>query len=112
MSPPTSRVRSVTGFFANNSSNSIASLDAASKGLYEPSHGSAPKYTGMYKVNPIATILAAKMMLTWLGETEKADKVERAVAAIIKEGQVRTYDMGGSNTTMEMAQAVARRCRS
>jgi len=75
--------------------------------VFEPTHGSAPKYAGLYKVNPIATILAAKMMLTWLGEIEKADKVERAVAAIIKEGKVRTYDMGGSNTTLEMAEAIA-----
>ncbi len=41
--------------------------------VFEPTHGSAPKYAGMNKVNPIATILAAKMMLDWLGETEKAD---------------------------------------
>jgi len=45
-------------------------------GVFEPTHGSAPKYTGMYKVNPIATILAAKMMLAWLGEKEKAEKIE------------------------------------
>ena len=57
--------------------------------------------------NPIATILAAKMMLTWLGETEKADKIERAVAAVIQEGKVRTYDMGGDSKTLEMAKAIA-----
>lgn len=75
--------------------------------VFEPTHGSAPKYAGQYKVNPIATILSAKMMLDWLGETEKASKVEKAVAAIIKEGKIRTYDMGGSNTTLEMAKAIA-----
>ena len=75
--------------------------------VFEPSHGSAPKYTGLYKVNPIATILAAKMMLEWLGENEKAELIEQATAAVIKEGKVRTYDMGGSNTTIEMAQAIA-----
>lgn len=75
--------------------------------VFEPTHGSAPKYTGMYKVNPIATILAAKMMLDWLGETEKATRLEQAVADVIKDGQVRTYDMGGSNTTLEMAEAIA-----
>jgi 3-isopropylmalate dehydrogenase len=58
-------------------------------------------------VNPIATILAAKMMLDWLGETEKGTRLEQAVAAVIAEGQVRTYDMGGKATTLEMAQAVA-----
>jgi isocitrate/isopropylmalate dehydrogenase len=75
--------------------------------VFEPTHGSAPKYAGQYKVNPIATILAAKMMLTWLGETEKADKIERAVAAVIQEGKVRTYDMGGDSKTLEMAEAIA-----
>ncbi|OGT92477.1 MAG: 3-isopropylmalate dehydrogenase [Gemmatimonadetes bacterium GWC2_71_9] len=75
--------------------------------VFEPSHGSAPKYAGQYKVNPIATILAAKMMLEWLGEREKAEQVERAVAAVIEEGTVRTYDMGGSNSTLEMGEAIA-----
>ena len=75
--------------------------------VFEPTHGSAPKYAGQYKVNPIATILAVKMMLDWLGEVEKANALEKAVAEVIKEGKVRTYDMGGKNTTLEMAQAVA-----
>jgi 3-isopropylmalate dehydrogenase len=75
--------------------------------VFEPTHGSAPKYNGMYKVNPIATILAAKMMLDWLGETGMAKRIEDAVAAVIREGEVRTYDMGGSSTTLELAEAVA-----
>ena len=75
--------------------------------VFEPTHGSAPKYAGQYKVNPIATILAAKMMLDWLGETEKGRKLEKAVAQVIKDGVVRTYDMGGRNTTIEIAKAIA-----
>ena len=75
--------------------------------VFEPSHGSAPKYAGLDKVNPIATILAAKMLLDWLGESSKGAELENAVAAVIKDGRVRTYDMNGSNTTTEMAQAVA-----
>ncbi|HEU5162685.1 MAG TPA: isocitrate/isopropylmalate dehydrogenase family protein [Thermoanaerobaculia bacterium] len=75
--------------------------------VFEPTHGSAPKYAGQYKVNPLATILAAKMMLEWLGEEEKAEAIDHAVAAVIKEGVVRTYDMGGANKTLEMAEAVA-----
>ncbi|HRS01714.1 MAG TPA: isocitrate/isopropylmalate dehydrogenase family protein [Bacteroidota bacterium] len=75
--------------------------------VFEPSHGSAPKYTGLYKVNPIATILAAKMMLDWLGENEKAKAIEQATAEVIKEGKVRTYDMGGNNSTLDMANAIA-----
>ena len=75
--------------------------------VFEPTHGSAPKYAGKYIVNPIATILAAKMMLDWLGETDKAAQLEGAVAAVIAEGQVRTYDMGGDSSTLDMARAIA-----
>lgn len=75
--------------------------------VFEPTHGSAPKYTRQYKVNPIATILAAKMMLDWLGEAEKAASLEKAVATVIAEGKVRTYDMGGSSSTLDMARAIA-----
>ncbi|MFC1555014.1 isocitrate/isopropylmalate dehydrogenase family protein [candidate division KSB1 bacterium] len=74
--------------------------------VFEPTHGSAPKYEGMYKVNPIAMIMTAKMMLQWLGEKEMADKIENAIATVVKEGKVRTYDMGGSSTSLEMADAV------
>jgi isocitrate/isopropylmalate dehydrogenase len=77
--------------------------------VFEPTHGSAPKYFGQYKVNPIATILAAKMMLDWLGEKEMGTKLESAVAEVIKEGKVRTYDMGGSNTTIGMANEIAKK---
>ncbi len=74
--------------------------------IFEPTHGSAPKYAGQYKVNPIAMLLAVKLMLNWLGEDDLAAQLERALAAVIAEGRVRTYDMGGSNTTLEMAEAV------
>lgn len=76
--------------------------------LFEPTHGSAPKYAGQYKVNPTAMILSVKMMLDYLGETEKANRLEEAVARVIKEGKVKTYDMGGSNTTLEMGEEIAR----
>ncbi len=75
--------------------------------VFEPTHGSAPKYAGKYIVNPVATILAAKMMLDWLGETDKAAQLEGAVAAVIAEGTVRTYDMGGDSSTLDLARAVA-----
>ncbi len=75
--------------------------------VFEPSHGSAPKYAGQYKVNPIATILAAKMMLDWLGETDKGRAIELATAGVISEGKVRTYDMGGTASTLQMAGAIA-----
>jgi isocitrate/isopropylmalate dehydrogenase len=75
--------------------------------VFEPTHGSAPKYYGLYKVNPIAMILTAKMMLDWLGEKDMADKLEKAVADVIAEGKVKTYDMGGSNTSLEVAREIA-----
>jgi 3-isopropylmalate dehydrogenase len=75
--------------------------------VFEPTHGSAPKYAGQNKVNPIATLLAARMMLNWLGEDDKAAALDGAVARVICEGRVRTYDMGGSATTAEMGRAVA-----
>ncbi|MGH2524405.1 MAG: isocitrate/isopropylmalate dehydrogenase family protein, partial [Anaerolineales bacterium] len=77
--------------------------------VFEPTHGSAPKYAGQYKVNPMAMLLAAKLMLDWLGEGEMASALEGAIAGVVKEGNVRTYDMGGSNTTLEVAQAVVER---
>ncbi len=77
--------------------------------VFEPTHGSAPKYAGQYKVNPIAAILASKMMLEWLGETDKAAQIEGATAAVIAEGKVRTYDMGGNASTLDMARAIAAR---
>jgi isocitrate/isopropylmalate dehydrogenase len=61
----------------------------------------------MYKVNPIATILAAKMMLDWIGETAKGAAVEAAIAAVIREGQARTYDMGGKSSSLDIGRAVA-----
>lgn len=77
--------------------------------VFEPTHGSAPKYAGMYKVNPIATILASKMMLEWLGEVDAAVRCKNAIAEIIKENKVKTYDMGGNASTLEMAEAIADR---
>ncbi len=77
--------------------------------VFEPTHGSAPKYAGQYKVNPTAMLLAVKLMLGWLGEKETAAALERAIADVIAEEKVRTYDMGGNNTTLEVAQAVAER---
>jgi 3-isopropylmalate dehydrogenase len=74
--------------------------------VFEPTHGSAPKYVGQNKVNPIAQILAAKMMLDWLNEKEMAQKIDNAVAEVIKEGKARTYDMGGNTSTTGMAAAI------
>jgi len=80
--------------------------------LFEPTHGSAPKYTGQYKVNPMAMLLTVKLMLDYLGEKELAQRLENAIARVIKEGKVRTYDLGGTASTLEVAQEVARKVSS
>jgi isocitrate/isopropylmalate dehydrogenase len=77
--------------------------------VFEPTHGSAPKHAGKYKANPNAMLLTSKMMLDWLGEAEKAAALEKAIAGVIKDGVVRTYDVGGDSSTLEVATAVAER---
>ena len=87
--------------------------------VFEPTHGSAPKYEHLDPpiVNPIAMILSACMMLEYLDETDKATKIRDAIAAVIAEGEVRTYDMmklrggpdvvkQGAATTTEMTDAI------
>jgi 3-isopropylmalate dehydrogenase len=87
--------------------------------VFEPTHGSAPKYAELDPpiVNPIAMILSAAMLLDHIGETDKANKVRDAVAAVVKEGRVRTYDMmklaggpdaiaKGAATTTKMTDAI------
>jgi isocitrate/isopropylmalate dehydrogenase len=74
--------------------------------VFEPTHGSAPKYFGQNKVNPMAMFLTAKLMLDWLEEKEMAEKLEKAIAAVIIEKKVRTYDMGGNASTTDVAEAV------
>ncbi len=84
--------------------------------MFEPIHGSSPKHAGQDKVNPIAMILAVQMMLDWLG-ARKADPalvnaakaVEAAVASVLEEGKVLTYDLGGTAKCSEVGSAVAAR---
>jgi len=80
-------------------------------GMFEPVHGSAPKYTGMNRVNPIATILAGAMMLAYLNEKEAAKKIENAVTAVLIEGKIRTADIGGTATTSDMANAIVEKIK-
>ncbi|MBA7601358.1 D-malate dehydrogenase [decarboxylating] [subsurface metagenome] len=79
--------------------------------MFEPIHGSAPKHAGKNVANPFATILAGQMMLEHLGEEGAADKVERAVIDVLKEGKVRTYDLGGKSSTSEVGDAVVARVK-
>ena len=77
--------------------------------VFEPTHGSAPKYAGKFKVNPMAMLLTTKLMLDWLDEKEMAMRLENSIATVIKEGKLKTYDMGGTNTSLEVAEEVARK---
>lgn len=77
--------------------------------VFEPVHGSAPKYKGLNKTNPTALILSAVLMLKYIGETEASENLYNAAAKVIQEGKTVTYDLGGSASTMQMAQAIAKR---
>ncbi|GAB5046418.1 isocitrate/isopropylmalate dehydrogenase family protein [Thermodesulfovibrio sp. TK110] len=85
--------------------------------VFEPTHGSAPKYKGLNKVNPFAIILSAVMMLRHLGEFDAANKIEKAVAETIKEGKFVTYDMKSPDDpnppvgTQEVAEAVVEKIK-
>jgi len=80
--------------------------------VFEPTHGSAPKYSGQYKANPIATILSIKMLLDYLGEEDMANKLEEAVADVVEDGKVRTYDMRGNSSTLDIANEIAHKVKS
>lgn len=76
-------------------------------GIFEPVHGSAPTIAGKGIANPAAMILSAAMMLKFLGESEKAENLENAVVETLK-NEEKTVDLGGSLSTMEMAEAVVK----
>ncbi len=77
--------------------------------MFEPIHGSAPKYKGLNKVNPIATIWAGAMLLDSLNERAAATAVIHAIEQNLREGKIRTFDLGGTSTTTEVGSDVARR---
>lgn len=90
----------------------IPSINLGEKyALFEPAHGSAPKYVGLNKVNPTATILAAAHMLEYLGYYDQSKSIFRATEQVIAEKKVITYDLGGSAGTSQMAEAIAERAR-
>jgi 3-isopropylmalate dehydrogenase len=76
--------------------------------MFEPIHGSAPKYKGLNKVNPIATIWAGAMLLESLGVTQAASGVMRAIECNLRARKVRTFDLGGSSTTSEVGSDITR----
>ncbi|MBU4223314.1 MAG: isocitrate/isopropylmalate dehydrogenase family protein [Euryarchaeota archaeon] len=76
--------------------------------MFEPIHGSAPKYKGLNKVNPIATIWAGALLLDQIGEKEASSAIVGAIERNIVNGKVKTYDLGGSNTTSDVGEDIAR----
>ena len=79
--------------------------------MFEPIHGSAPKYKGKFIVNPIATIWAGALMLRELGEERGYKLVLNAIVEVLKEGKVKTYDLGGNNKTYEVGDEIARKVK-
>jgi methanogen homoisocitrate dehydrogenase len=74
--------------------------------LFEPVHGSAPDIAGNGIANPMAAIMATKMMLDYFGETDWAKRVETAVLSVLKKGKVLTPDLGGSSSTAQVTDAI------
>ena len=80
--------------------------------MFEPIHGSAPKYRGMNKVNPIATIWSGAMLLEHMGQQEASRDVITAIERNLREGKIKTYDLGGKSTTSQVGDEISRLVRS
>jgi tartrate dehydrogenase/decarboxylase/D-malate dehydrogenase len=85
-----------------------ANINPDGTSMFEPIHGSAPKYKGLNRANPIATIWAGAMLLEQLGEVEAAKDVVAAIEKNILDGRIKTYDLGGTSTTSEVGSEIAR----
>jgi len=96
---------------ASGSIGSIGNVYSANMGddyaMFEPAHGSAPKYKGQNKVNPTAAILSGAWMAEYLGEPHIKNAIFAATEQVINEGKYVTYDIGGNSTTSKMAEAIA-----
>ena len=96
---------------ASGNIGSIGNVYSANIGdsyaMFEPAHGSAPKYKGMNKVNPTATVLSAAWMVEYLAEPDIKQAIFDATKQVINEGKTVTYDLGGNAGTKEMSEAIA-----
>src|SRR5256714_8253864 len=96
---------------ASGNIGSIGNVYSANIGdkyaMFEPAHGSSPKYTGLDKVNPTAAILSGAWMVEYLGEPQIRDAVFAATEHVINEGKYVTYDIGGNASTSKMANAIS-----
>jgi len=77
--------------------------------MFEPAHGSAPKYAGLNKVNPVATILSGAWMVEYLGENEISGAIFKSTENVINENKYVTYDLGGTASLSQMADQIAQR---
>lgn len=80
--------------------------------MFEPIHGSAPKYAGKGVANPIAAIWSGAMMLEFLGEKDAGDRIMRAMMSVTAEGRVLTPDLGGTASTSQVAEEIASKLRA
>jgi len=85
-----------------------ANLNPEGTSMFEPIHGSAPKYKGQNKVNPVATIWSGALLLEHLGQPQAASDIVAAIERNLREGRIKTYDLGGSSTTSEVGSEIAR----
>ena len=84
-----------------------ANINPEGTSMFEPIHGSAPKYTGKNIVNPIATIWAGALMLDHLGEPKAAQRITKAIEKVLKAGKIKTRDLGGLAKTADMGDEIA-----
>jgi isocitrate dehydrogenase (NAD+) len=92
-------VGSIGNVYSGNYGDSFA--------MFEPAHGSAPKYANKNKVNPVATVLSGAWMAEYLGEKDISEAIFSATEQVIDENKYVTYDLGGSATLGEMADRIA-----
>ena len=79
--------------------------------MFEPAHGSAPKYAGLDKVNPIATILSGAWMVKFLGEPDICNAIFSATEQVVNEGTITTYDLGGTSTLSKVASEITKKAK-
>ncbi|MEM1165536.1 MAG: isocitrate/isopropylmalate dehydrogenase family protein [Planctomycetota bacterium] len=92
------------------SANTSGPRSEGGTGVFEPTHGSAPDIAGKNLANPIGCVLAGAMLAEWLGERPAAERVRTGVEHVLTKGDIRTPDMGGTASTDDMTEALARAC--
>jgi len=88
-----------------------ANINPNGVSMFEPIHGSAPKYKGKGVSNPVATIWAGAMLLKTVGEKSASERVLGAIESVLRKGKVRTYDLGGNSKTSEVGDAIVEEIR-